>query len=190
MSPTPSVVLTPKFGSSPKMFLFLLYCTYIVAKFQFMKAKQILFTIIAKAILIRNTVCILFFTLLPFISSAQRADESAQYDFEKEIAPVFELKSFTCKSTEGKVYIRWTVIEPSDECMYVVERSLDNKKYSIIHSERSFKSPNGSELLNSFVDDKPLGYLMYYRIRRFSSENVIHSKVVIVNGVTIRSSTF
>lgn len=137
-----------------------------------------------------RTVWILLLSSLTLLSFGQRANEEDKFDFEKNYGPEFELTSFTCKTNEGKVYIKWTVLESSDECMYVVERSLDNKKFSIIHSERSFKSPNGNELLNSFVDEKPLGYLMYYRIRRFSAEKVIHSKVVIVNGVTIRNSTF
>lgn len=124
---------------------------------------------------------------LPFLSYSQQVNNNEKYSFERNNWGEYELTSFTCKGLEGKVFIKWTVLESSNECIYVLERSNDNRKFNKIHTVRASKSPNNMELLNSFVDEKPMDGTSYYRVRRISSEHVISSKSMIVNGIIIES---
>lgn len=117
----------------------------------------------------------------PSLLYGQWEKEVKLFSFENKDVVEYELTSFKCRSIEGENYIMWTVLEPSNECIYVLERSGDNKIYSKIYAVKGGKSPNYIELLNSFTDEAPLKGTSYYRIRRFSKETAIVSRPYVVN---------
>lgn len=114
----------------------------------------------------------------------QQVKENEEYSFENKEVTEYKLTSFKCRNLEGKVYIMWTVVESSNECVYVLERSTDNKKYYKIYSENGAKSPNNNELVNSFIDEKPLKNTSYYRVRRLIKGKETNSNIYVMNGTT------
>ena len=109
-------------------------------------------------------------TLLSTVSYSQNSASNSVN--EKVVEKNYELSSFVVNCLEGKVYVKWEVVEPSNECIYVVERSFDNKHYQPIFAKQSSKSPENIQLLHCFIDENPLAGASYYRIRRLSNESI------------------
>lgn len=115
---------------------------------------------------------------------AQQVKENEKFIFENNEVGEYQLTSFKCKNMEGKVYIMWTVIESSNECVYILERSGDNNKYYKMYSEAGSKSPNNIALINSFIDEKPLSGTSYYRVRRLIQGKETSSNTYVMNNTT------
>ena len=77
----------------------------------------------------------------------------------------------------------WTVLEPTNDCIYVLERSGNAKQYDILYSKKGGKSPGTLELSNSFVDKCPLQGISYYRVRRLSKDESVISNAYVVNNL-------
>jgi hypothetical protein len=142
--------------------------------------------LITNTISMRAIVLMVLFSL-SFISYGQQLKMGEQFSFENRVTAEYELTSFKCKNVEGAVYIIWSVLESSDDCVYILERSYNNKNYEQIYSVQSAKSPNNNELLNSYEDKKPLDGTSYYRVKRFSKGSEIASRGYVVNGIHIES---
>lgn len=149
-----------------------------------MKTEKEVLGSISKIIFQRGIIVIVLISL-SFLSFGQIEKESKTYTFENDRTGEYEITSFKCKYIEGKVYINWTVIEPSDECVYRLEKSEDNKKFTTIYALSGHKSPMNLELLNSYSYEEPLSGNIYYRVRRFSKDDCITSKSVILNKTDI-----
>ena len=151
-----------------------------------MKTKKTVLAGITITTLLREIILMILFSLA-LSAFGQRVQEDEQYSFGNKNVDEYELTSFKCRSVEGKVYIMWIVLEPSNECIYVLERSGNNELYKPIQVFKGSKSPNKIELLNSFIDNKPLDGTSYYRVRRVTKENKITSNAYVVNGIIIHS---
>lgn len=147
-----------------------------------MKTTKTVLAAITNTISLREIVLMILFNIA-LSCFGQQVKGNQEYIFENTEVTEYELTSFKCTPVEGKVYIIWTVSESSNECVYILERSIDNKKYYRIHSEKGAKSPNGVELINSFIDEKPFNGTSYYRVRRLTKRNEMTSNAYVVNGI-------
>ena len=68
----------------------------------------------------------------------------------------------------GKVYLNWVVRSNSDDCIYVVERSVDGIEFEPVGLKEGIGSP--LELLYSWVDTKPMTGTVQYRIKQINDE--------------------
>lgn len=134
---------------------------------------------VTNTISLRGIVLMILFNLA-LSSFGQQVKGNEEFAFEGKDVNEYELTSFKCTGVEGKVYIIWTVLETSNECVYILERSTDNKKYYKIHSEQGAKSPNNIQLVNSFIDEKPLDGTSYYRVRRIMKGKEMISDAIVV----------
>lgn len=97
---------------------------------------------------------------------------------ENGIKKSYTLTSFIAKCIEGKAYVKWEVVEPSGESLYLLERSMDNRVFTPLYAKQSIESPGDNQLLHCFIDESPLANESYYRIRRFNKEGIVISEVV------------
>lgn len=67
----------------------------------------------------------------------------------------------------GKVYMNWVAKAHSDDCIYVIERSVDGLEYEPIGLKEGIGSP--LELLYSWVDTKPVAGTAHYRIKQINN---------------------
>ncbi len=68
----------------------------------------------------------------------------------------------------GKVYMNWVSKPSSDDCIYVIERSVDGTEYEPVGLKEGIGSP--LELLYSWVDTKPVAGVTQYRIKQIDNE--------------------
>ena len=68
----------------------------------------------------------------------------------------------------GKVYMNWVSKPSSDDCIYVIERSIDGTEYEPVGLKEGIGSP--LELLYSWVDTKPVTGVTHYRIKQIDNE--------------------
>lgn len=149
-----------------------------------METKKFISAIITNVISPKVIALMLLFNL-PFLSFGQQ-EETKSISFENEHSEEYVLTSFVGKYVEGKIYIMWTVLEPSDECFYRLERSADGKTYNTVYTIKGGKSPANKELLNSFIDKEPLKGTSYYRVKRFAKGESGVSSTLIVNEPEIQ----
>ena len=68
----------------------------------------------------------------------------------------------------GKVYLNWVAKGNSNDCIYVIERSVDGNEFEPIGLKEGIGSP--LELLYSWVDTKPISGSAQYRIKQIDNE--------------------
>jgi hypothetical protein len=68
----------------------------------------------------------------------------------------------------GKVYLNWVAKSNSNDCIYVIERSVDGTEYEPVGLKEGIGSP--LELLYSWVDTKPISGTAQYRIKQIDNE--------------------
>ncbi|MBL7891200.1 MAG: hypothetical protein JNL63_01115 [Bacteroidia bacterium] len=82
------------------------------------------------------------------------------------------------KVCEGKYYFQLLIIERTKDCLYLLERSQDNKHFELLFSKQGSVSPMNEPLLHCFVDENPLSGVSYYRLRRFDKNGCWVSEVL------------
>jgi hypothetical protein len=68
----------------------------------------------------------------------------------------------------GKVYLNWVAKGNSNDCIYVIERSIDGNEYEPVGLKEGIGSQ--LELLYSWVDTKPVTGTAHYRIKQIDNE--------------------
>ena len=68
----------------------------------------------------------------------------------------------------GKVFINWTAKNEPTDCIYVVERSPNDKEYTSVGVKEGIGSE--IELFYSWVDQAPPAGYVYYRIKKITKE--------------------
>lgn len=68
----------------------------------------------------------------------------------------------------GKVYLNWVAKGNSNDCIYVIERSVDGEEYEPVGLKEGIGS--ALELLYSWVDTKPVTGTAQYRIKQIDNE--------------------
>lgn len=144
-----------------------------------MKTKNILAEIITKTMV---SLTFTLATVITTVSYGQNVSTASVYDFESKAIKSYKLTSFVVRCIEGRAYAQWTVKESTNECLYLLEGSQDNKQYNLLSTKQGIISPMGQELLHCYIDKNPFKGVSYYRIRRFSKEGCIVSETVKINN--------
>ncbi len=148
-----------------------------------MKQEKEISRIIATT-MIQGIIVLMISSCFSTASFAQKINVKKEYSFETKEVEEYVMTSFSAKHINGKVYIMWTVIEPSADCTYRLERSTNGKDYTPIYVLTGAKSPNGRELLNSFVDKVSTSSKLYYRVRRDNKKDVVVSNSFVLDHGT------
>lgn len=80
---------------------------------------------------------------------------------------ITSLTSFDMKFVENKLYFNWTVKGESKDCLYILEKSSDNKKFSRFGIVTGVGVPNDKiDILYCFNDTNVSLNISYYRIKQ------------------------
>ena len=83
--------------------------------------------------------------------------------FDRSAILPLELKSFTARLSDGKVYLRWVTTDEKSNTFFTLQRAGSNQDFTPI---ATFKGTNlAGENIYEYTDDKPLPDLSYYRIK-------------------------
>jgi hypothetical protein len=85
-----------------------------------------------------------------------------------------EFAKQTIVFNSGKVYLNWVSKANSNDCVYVIERSVDGVEYEPVGLKEGIGSP--VELLYSWVDTKPVTGTAHYRIKQVNDQGTMVSQ--------------
>jgi hypothetical protein len=86
----------------------------------------------------------------------------------------------------GKVFVSWTSKNEPEDCVYVVERSINGQEYSSVGVKEGIGAE--IELYYSWIDQAPPAGFSFYRVKKITKEgNQLYSAV---NSVINQSSNF
>jgi hypothetical protein len=86
----------------------------------------------------------------------------------------------------GKVFVSWTSKNEPEDCVYVVERSVNGQEFSSVGVKEGVGAE--IELYYSWVDQTPPAGFSFYRVKKITKEgNQLYSAV---NSVINQSSNF
>lgn len=80
------------------------------------------------------------------------------------------IQNYSTVYNSGKVFINWTARNEPADCIYVVERSSNDKEYTSVGVKEGIGAE--IELFYSWVDQAPPAGYVYYRIKKISREGV------------------
>lgn len=103
--------------------------------------------------------------VLVFAAMSAMAQEPA---IAKKQPGKLEFVKETIVFNTGKVYINWVAKGNSNDCIYVIERSIDGNEFEPVGLKEGIGSP--LELLYSWVDTKPISGTAHYRIKQIDNE--------------------
>ena len=78
------------------------------------------------------------------------------------------IMNYSTVYNSGKVFINWTAKNEPTDCIYVVERSPNDKEYTSVGVKEGIGSE--IELFYSWVDQAPPAGYVYYRIKKITKE--------------------
>ena len=78
------------------------------------------------------------------------------------------IMNYSTVYNSGKVFINWTAKDEPADCIYVVERSSNDKEYTSVGVKEGIGSE--IELFYSWVDQAPPAGYVYYRIKKITKD--------------------
>ena len=85
-----------------------------------------------------------------------------------------ELAKQSIVFNSGKVYLNWVSKANSEDCIYVIERSIDGVEFEPVGLKEGIGS--SVELLYSWVDTKPVNGTSQYRIKQVNDQGNLVSQ--------------
>lgn len=82
--------------------------------------------------------------------------------------PGSTILNYSTVYNSGKVFINWTAKDEPADCIYVVERSSNDKEYTSVGVKEGIGSE--IELFYSWVDQAPPAGYVYYRIKKITRD--------------------
>lgn len=76
--------------------------------------------------------------------------------------------NYTATYNSGKVFVNWTAKEEPADCIYIVERSADGRKFESVGVKEGIGTP--LELFYSWMDHTPPAGFAYYRVKKITKE--------------------
>jgi len=104
-------------------------------------------------------------------------------EFSKDTAA--QLKLFTGICREGKTYLHWNVANQHADGIYIIYRSLDGEKYSLVGQKRGIGVPISQDIAYYFTDEYSCDETMYYKLLHVSKDkSFVMSETIIVAAET------
>lgn len=136
--------------------------------------------------LIRNIALIISHVLFSFIVCGQSpVNNDNIYDFnEGRETSIKNLTSFTYKVIEKKVYFKLLVRNLSEDCVFVVERSVEDNDYKAVAIKMGKADNNNVDLLYCFQDTLDIDSdKAYYRLKQvFETSGTFLSEAYVVEN--------
>lgn len=89
----------------------------------------------------------------------------------KQLEKINHLLTFTAVRNSGSTYLNWHVNGEADDCVYVIERSMNGAAYELVGLKEGFGTPVTAIFLYSWVDRASYtGTGAYYRVKRVDKE--------------------
>lgn len=97
------------------------------------------------------------------------------------------LTSFDLRFVENQLFFKWTVKGESKDCLYIMEKSTDNKKFSRVGIITGVGVPNDSiDILYCFKDSNLSLNVSYYRIKQlYESGKIRYSDTKVFENPTM-----
>ena len=123
-------------------------------------------------------ICVL--TLISIVSDARpegnkisppKTDSSAQKATSQNIL------SCTWRLNSGKVYINWKISGENTNCLFFVQRSVNNRPFETIEIKDGIKTDPSLTILYCFIDEEPAEGVLNYRISQVTLKNPVRKLV-------------
>ena len=111
---------------------------------------------------------IISFSILIGLCGCMVSKESAPIGSIQEKKSYCELKKFSAKYANGKVYVNWLVNTNNSNYYFVLEKSTGSE-FTVIHIRKGFSSPIFEGLSYSYIDNNLTATLRTYRLRAVQS---------------------
>ena len=100
-----------------------------------------------------------------------------------------ELSVFTATAIDGKVSVEWSTATEINNDFFTIERSHDGESFEILHTQKG--AGNSSQELNySFIDEKPLPGISYYRLKQTDFDGTSSYSEVVAVKLTSEATDF
>lgn len=99
---------------------------------------------------------------------AQQPAQSRQLLAENEASLNTGIQNYSTVYNSGKVFINWTAKNEPSDCIYVIERSSNDKEYTSVGVKEGIGAE--IELFYSWVDQAPPAGYVYYRVKKINKE--------------------
>ena len=86
-------------------------------------------------------------------------------DFTQHSSNIF---NYTTVYNSGKVFVNWTAKEEPADCIYIVERSSDGRKFESVGVKEGIGT--SLELFYSWMDHTPPAGFAYYRVKKITKD--------------------
>lgn len=94
--------------------------------------------------------------------------------------------NYTTIYNSGKVFVNWTAKDEPADCIYIVERSADGRKFESVGVKEGIGTP--LELFYSWLDHTPPAGFAYYRVKKITKEGTQHFSAT--NTIINQGSSF
>lgn len=130
---------------------------------------------------------IIFFLMLVTVRNAMGQQAGAQPIMTSNVAQNgSNIYNYTTTYNSGKVFLNWTAKNETADCIYIIERSGDGKKYDAVGIKEGVGT--NVELFYSWLDNEPPAGFSFYRVKKITKDgNQYYSSV---NSVINQGSSF
>lgn len=79
---------------------------------------------------------------------------------------------FSTQFYDGRVYLKWLVLEQKQNCLFIILRSEDGESFEVIEMKRGYGTSAIVPILYCFVDSFPPERKVYYKVQTWISEDL------------------
>jgi hypothetical protein len=94
--------------------------------------------------------------------------------------------NYTTTYNSGKVFLNWTAKNETSDCIYIIERSGDGKKYDAVGLKEGIGT--NVELFYSWLDNEPPAGYSFYRVKKIAKDGAQYYSSV--NSIINQGSSF
>jgi hypothetical protein len=103
-----------------------------------------------------------------FTASAQMAQSAPMVQDMAYAASANNIFNYTTVYNSGKVFVNWTAKDEPADCIYIVERSGDGRKFESVGVKEGIGT--NLELFYSWMDHTPPAGFAYYRVKKITKD--------------------
>lgn len=119
-------------------------------------------------------------------SSVAQSLNTATPVFTSNQEQTMNIYNYNAVYNSGKVFVSWTSKNEPEDCLYVMERSVDGKMFQSVGVKEGIGSE--IELYYSWIDQNPPAGFAYYRVKKITKEGT--QMYSAVNSVINQASNF
>ncbi|MBK7855944.1 MAG: hypothetical protein IPJ79_14645 [Bacteroidetes bacterium] len=130
---------------------------------------------------------IIFFLMLITVKNAMGQLDGSKPMMTANVAQNgSNIYNYTTTYNSGKVFLNWTAKNETADCIYIIERSGDGKKYDAVGLKEGIGT--NVELFYSWLDNEPPTGYSFYRVKKIAKDGAQYYSSV--NSIINQSSSF